>query len=211
LLEQYAVDAVFDIGANSGMSGEFFRNIGFRGRIVSFEPVAACFRALQQKATGDPLWLCENAAIGDREGEAEINVTGAGGAASSLLRMTPEVTRRAPELAVVGRERVRMTTLDAAARKHYPSGDRLFLKLDVQGYERPLLEAACEALDRVVGMRIELSLIQSYDGAALLGDMIPFLGRLGFRLAGIDPAWSDPRTQEVFELDGMFVRTERAR
>lgn len=35
LLELYRVDTVFDIGANAGMSGQYLRNIGFSGKIVS--------------------------------------------------------------------------------------------------------------------------------------------------------------------------------
>ena len=55
----------------------------------------------------------------------------------------------------------------------------------------------------------ELSVLQCYEGEPLLCDMLPYLQSLGFSLAGIEPAWSDPRTQEVFQLDGMFVRTDR--
>ncbi len=79
----------------------------------------------------------------------------------------------------------------------------------MQGYERNVLEGARETLDRIVGLRIELSLLKCYQSEPLLCDMLPYLQSLGFSLAGIEPAWSDPRTQEVFQLDGMFVRTDR--
>ena len=211
LLELYGVETVFDLGANIGMSGQYLRNLGFCGKIVSCEPVARYYEVLKRNSARDPLWLCEQVAVGNKEGESEINVTGGGGGASSFLTMTPAVTEHAPELAVVGRERVRVTTLDALARKHYPAGDRLFLKLDVQGYERNVLEGGRETLERVVGMRIELSVLKSYEGEPLLCDMMPYLYGLGFSLAGIEPAWSDKRTQEVFQLDGMFFRTDRLR
>lgn len=210
LLELYGVETVFDLGANIGMSGQYFRNLGFGGKIVSCEPVGRFFRELERKAAADPLWDCENVAVGDAEGEAEISVTGGGGGASSLLPMTPEVTEHAPELAVVGSERVRVTTLSDLARRHYPEGERLFLKLDVQGYERKVIEGGRDVLDRVVGMRVEMSLLKCYEGEPLLCDMLPYLDGLGFKLTGIEPAWSDERTQEVFQLDGIFFRPERA-
>ena len=211
LLELYGVETVFDLGANIGMSGQYLRNLGFRGKIVSCEPVARYYEELKRNSARDPQWLCERVAVGDAEGESEINVTGGSGGASSFLTMTPAVTEHAPELAVVAHERVRVTTLDALARKHYPAGDRLFLKLDVQGYERNVLEGGRATLDRVVGMRIELSVLKCYEGEPLLCDMLPYLYGLGFSLAGIEPAWSDKRTQEVFQLDGMFFRTDRLR
>ena len=209
LLALYGVDTVFDIGANAGMSGRYLRNLGFRGTIVSCEPVLRYYRELEREAANDPSWLCENIAVGDAEGEMEINVSGAGGASSSFLQITSAATAHVAELAYVARERVRVRTVDALAREHYPRGDRLFLKLDVQGYERNVLEGARETLDRIVGLRIELSVLQCYEGEPLLCDMLPYLQSLGFSLAGIEPAWSDPRTQEVFQLDGMFVRTDR--
>lgn len=209
LIELYGVDTVFDIGANTGMSGRYLRNLGFRGTIVSFEPVLRYYRELERTAAKDPRWFCENVAVGDSEGELEINVSGASGAASSFLEMTAAVTKQDPELAVVDRERVRIRTVDSLAHDRYPRGDRLFLKLDVQGYERKVLEGARQTLDRVVGLRIELSVLKCYQDEPLLCEMLPYLKSLGFALAGIEPAWSDQRTQEVFQLDGMFVRTDR--
>jgi len=209
LLDLYRVDAVFDIGANIGMSGQYLRNLGFRGMIVSFEPVLRYYRELARKAAKDARWLCEHVAVGDAEGELEINVSGGSGGASSFLKMTQAVMTHAPELAVVGRELVRVRTVDALAREHYPQGDRLFLKLDVQGYERNVLEGARQTLDRIVGMRIEVSILQCYENEPLFCEMLPYLQSLGFSLAGIEPAWTDARTQEVFQLDAIFVRTDR--
>src|SRR5260221_2229149 len=76
LLELYHVDTVFDIGANAGMSGQYLRNVGFSGKIVSFEPVSHVYRQLAERAGKDPSWLCENVAIGEAEGRRRINVSG---------------------------------------------------------------------------------------------------------------------------------------
>lgn len=103
LLELYKVDTIFDIGANIGMSGDYFRNIGFKRKIVSFEPVSHFYRQLEQKTDKDTLWFCENAAVGDSEGELEINISGEGGAASSFLEMTNHIKDNAPELCYNGR------------------------------------------------------------------------------------------------------------
>jgi hypothetical protein len=112
----------------------------------------------------------------------------------------------APELEYVRRERVRVTTVDHAALEHYPQGDRLFLKLDVQGYERKVLEGAVQSLPRVIGVRVEMSVSQCYEDEPLLSEMISYIHALGFRLCAVDEAWSDPRTREVFQVDGVFFR-----
>ncbi len=210
LLELYHVDTVFDIGANAGMSGQYLRNVGFSGKIVSFEPVSHVYRQLAERAGKDPSWLCENVAIGEAEGRRRINVSGDTGGASSLLVSTGHVETHAPELRVVGSEMVGITTLASIIERHYPHGNRLFLKIDAQGYEKRILESAGPPLEKVVGMRIELSLVSSYEGAPLIGDMLPFLAGLGYRLCAIEEAWSNRLTQEVYEVDAVLFRTERA-
>ncbi len=208
LLNLYQVDTIFDIGANAGMSGGYFRNLGFTGKIVSFEPVSTYYRQLEQAAAGDPLWLTENMAVGDQNGEQEINVSGGCGGASSFLNTVGHIEANEPDLAVIGRERVKVATLESVIQRHYPSGDRLFLKIDAQGYEKKILESSA-SLDRVIGIRIELSIVQSYEGEPLMCEMMPYLYNLGYRLCGLDEAWSNQRSQEVFQIDGVFLRTDK--
>ena len=58
-------------------------------------------------------------------------------------------------------------------------------------------------------MRIEVSLVQSYEDEPLLYEMLPFIYSLGFKLCGIEEAWSNRTTQEVFQMDAMLMRTDR--
>ncbi len=210
LLGLYQVDTVFDIGANAGMSGQYFRNLGFNGKIVSFEPVDLYYRRLQQASAQDPLWLCEKLAIGDENCEQDINVAGGSGGASSFLPTVGHIEENEPDLAVIGQERVKVETLQSVMNRHYPEGDRLFLKIDAQGYERKILGSSQRELDRVVGMRIEVSLVRSYEDEPLMYEMLPFIYNLGFKLCGIEEAWSNQTTQEVFQVDAMLMRTDRA-
>jgi len=105
---------------------------------------------------------------------------------------------------------VRVETLQTIVERYYPQGDRLFLKIDAQGYEKRILEGAGSQLEKVVGLRIELALVRSYEGAPLMADMLPYLTGLGYRLCGIEEAWSNRTTQEVYEEDAILFRTERA-
>jgi len=209
LLDLYQVDTIFDIGANTGMSGDYFRNIGFKRKMVSFEPVSHFYGVLEQKTKKDPLWFCENAAVGDFEGESEINVSGTSGGASSFLKMTDLLKDNAPELRYTGQEKVRVTTVDSVIDRYYPEGERLFLKLDVQGFEKNVLEGAQKSLPRIVGLKIEMSVVETYENEFLIYDMLPYLYGLGFRLTGIEAAWSNRVTQEIYQVDGFLFRPDR--
>lgn len=208
LLELYKVDTIFDIGANAGVSGEYFRNIGFKQKIVSFEPVGHLYRQLEQRVNNDSLWDCENTAIGDALGELTLNVSGDCGGASSFLRMTDNIVINAPELAVIGQEIVKVKTIDSLIGTYYPKGNRLFLKIDVQGFEKNVIEGARASLERIVGMKIELSLVKNYENENLLCDMLPYLYGLGFRLCAVEHAWSNLATQELYQIDGILFRPE---
>ncbi|MFZ0497148.1 MAG: hypothetical protein WBE80_05265 [Methylocella sp.] len=56
LMRDRKITLVLDIGANKGQYGKSLRDtIGYKGRIVSFEPLREAFAILQQTAASDPL------------------------------------------------------------------------------------------------------------------------------------------------------------
>ena len=209
LLDRYQVDCVFDVGANTGSTGSRLRSIGYCGRIVSFEPVPQFLPELRRKAGADRLWRVEPYALGDMEQDAVINVTGSHGGASSFLQMTELVYKYAPDQQVVSQERVPVRRLDSVLENLYPKGDRLFLKMDVQGYEPRVLAGAGNSMTRIVGIQIEMSLRSAYRDETLLPVMLEKLAGLGYSLCWIHPTWRDGATGEIFQVDGYFFNTAR--
>jgi FkbM family methyltransferase len=207
LLRRYGVDCVLDVGANIGQSGQYFRAIGYTGKLVSFEPVSFLFESLATRAASDPAWIVERLALGEAAGQLEINVSGGHAGASSILAMTQNVLANAPDQQVVAREQVVVDTLDAVLHRHYPRGDRAFLKLDVQGYEDLVLQGGLREIARVVGMKIEMSMVENYAGEKLLTSMIPRLYELGFRVTQFENGWSNSRTGELYQVDAVLFRT----
>src|SRR6266851_3297419 len=74
LLPQLRVNCIVDVGAHTGEFGTFVRNLGYAGRIVSFEPTTAALARLRQTAKNDPRWHVYGLALGASTGTAEINV-----------------------------------------------------------------------------------------------------------------------------------------
>ena len=67
-----------------------------------------------------------------------------------------------------------MTTLDRLIKEAVLAGPDL-IKLDVQGYELPVLCGARRALRSVQAVMMEVNLIEVYRGAALLDEMVAFM------------------------------------
>lgn len=206
LLASRGIDVVLDVGANVGQYGLELRAAGYEGRIVSFEPLSQAFAELSRVAEADGRWECRRLALASSEGSAEINVSG-NSYSSSLLEMKDRHLRSAPDSAYTGTEKIPLGTLDSIWQEVVREGERPYLKLDVQGFELEVLRGASASLGEVAAVQSELSLVPLYEGAPLFGDLIDYLQAHGFRLAGLEPGFEDPRSGELLQADGIFVRT----
>jgi FkbM family methyltransferase len=206
LLGRHGIDVVFDVGANSGQYARELRQLGYRGRMVSFEPLAAAFATLRAHSAADRRWQVEQLALGDVPGRAHINVAG-NSVSSSLLPMLETHARSAPASAYVGTEEIAVDTLAAAIARHLARVDeRLFVKIDAQGYEQRILDGAGAALARVVGLQLEMSLVPLYEGETLLAPMVERLAARGFTLMSLEPGYGDPESGQLLQVDGLFFR-----
>jgi hypothetical protein len=81
------------------------------------------------------------------------------------------------------------------------------LKIDVQGYERAVLDGAAKTLSSFRGVRTEMSLVPLYKGQALMPEVMGRLGQHGFELWLVDPGFTEPDTRRLLQLDGVFFRS----
>jgi FkbM family methyltransferase len=211
LLARHDVRWVIDVGANDGGFAAALRRFGYAGGILSFEPVQQTFEALASRAATDPNWTPLNLALGAREDVVTINVAGNSGASSSMLPMLDRHTAAAPEAAYVRAEEVRQVRLDTVPEieRLLEDGVPFFLKIDVQGYERTVLEGAERVLEspQLAGLQMELSLTPVYEGAMTFQEGFDLVTGLGLTPRGLHPAFTDPRNGELLQVDGVFFRS----
>jgi FkbM family methyltransferase len=205
LLRSEGIEMVLDVGANAGQYAGRLRAAGYSGGIVSFEPLAQAFAALERAAAADPGWEARRLALSDTDGEAEIHVS-ANSWSSSLLDMDERHLASAPESAYVGTERVTTARLDSIWDEVLGQDARPFLKLDVQGFEMRVLRGATGHLDHLAGVQAELSLVHLYEGDSLWRDLVDHLEAYDFELAGLEPGFEDPKTGRMLQADGIFLR-----
>ena len=205
LLADRGVDLVVDGGANVGQYGLELRGGGYRGRILSYEPLADAAAQLAGRCAADPRWQARRAALGTEDGEAEIHVA-ANSVSSSLLPTLERHVTAAADSRTERTEPVRTVRLDRDAGAELEDARAPYLKLDVQGYELSALEGAAGVLDRLVAVELELSLVPLYEGAPTLPALFEYLAPLGFKCVGIYPAFSDRASGRVLQADGVFER-----
>jgi FkbM family methyltransferase len=205
-LQRFAVDVVFDVGANAGQFATSLRSAGYAGRIVSFEPLPEPHARLCEQAVRDPLWQVHpRGALGDRDGEVVINVA-ANSLSSSALPMLPLHEAAAQGSAYVGSECVPLCRLDGIADTYLREGNRAFLKIDTQGFEWQVLDGAEATLPRCVGVLCELSFVPLYADQKLWRAMLERFERAGYTLWGLQPGFADPRDARMLQADATFFR-----
>jgi FkbM family methyltransferase len=205
-LERFNIDMVLDVGANVGQFASELRSVGYKGNLVSFEPLSAAHITLSENARRDAKWRVHTrCAIGDYDGEVEINIAG-NSVSSSVWPMTEAHSSAAKNSAYVGSEKVPIQKLDSVAPEYFSQASRPFLKMDTQGFEWTVLDGALQILPMIQGVLCELSLIPLYDGQRLWMDMIHRLENEGFTLWAIQKGFTDPRDGRTLQVDAIFFR-----
>jgi FkbM family methyltransferase len=204
LMAHHGIDTVIDVGANDGAYGRFLREGGYAGEIISFEPLAEPHRALIDAAAQDKRWhVARPMALGAEDREIEINVSG-NRTSSSILPMNETHIKGAPLSRYVGVERVALRRLDGQYHPFIEAGGRLFLKVDTQGFEMPVLEGAEALMSKIKGIQVELSLIPLYEEQVLYREMIDWMSARGYELWNVIPGFTDSSNGRMLQMDGVF-------
>ena len=207
LIHREGIGVVFDVGANAGQFAEDLRHMGYRGRIVSFEPVAEAYQELLKTAAGDPAWtVAPRMALGAEEGEVAVQVAFYSGL-SSVLPPSPWHIQAYPVSATIATEAVPCRRLDAVAGEYLGSGDRALLKIDVQGFEKQVLEGAGSLLEKLSAVYLEVSVEPLYRGQALSREVLDYLEQRGLEVWHITPGCClHPLTGRTLQYDVLLAR-----
>ena len=155
LLLSNKVAVVLDVGANDGLYARYLRSTGYRGRIVSFEPLREPFEALSAQALGDPQWKAVNVGLGRADGRATISKARRS-VFSSILQPLPVLKEFAyNDIESVGQEQFTLATLDSQFPLFVHSNEKVFLKIDTQGYEKEVVLGAAGSLASILFFPLE--------------------------------------------------------
>lgn len=208
LLERHAITLVIDVGANEGQYGDHLRRHGYAGRIVSFEPGTTAHDALTKRAQPDPRWdVAPRLALGSAPGRALLNRNNRSDM-NSLLTTTDATQEAFPRLQAIGEEVVEIARLDTVMDDLVvpAADDRMFLKIDTRGYEEHVLTGAEKAIDRIVGLQLEMSLVPLYEGEADYFAILSKVHACGFSPHLLIGGFFSRSLARQLQVDGVFFR-----
>lgn len=211
LFASQGVDAVWDVGANRGQYYQFLRNgIGFKGTILSFEPLSELNRDLTRKSMQDPNWHVFPFALGEKNEHLAINVMQANDMSSFLSPDCNHTDRFKDSNNPVETEMVEVKCLNDiyeeistkyAARKSY-------LKMDTQGFDLNVIKGGAKVISNYVALQTEASVLPLYEGVPDYRESISYLNDIGFELSGVYPVTVDEKLR-LIEFDCVMVNVEK--
>lgn len=205
LLNDLNISVVIDVGANRGQFASKLRRLGYKNKIVSFEPIPFVYQELVKNTQSDPKWITANFALGEIDGNTVINIAKYDPASSILqatgAAITGEYTQTYPQIVPIRR-------LDSIALEYIMPMDRIYLKIDTQGYEKYVLNGAHNTLSQVVALDVEVSTIKLYNNECLFHEMIELITQLNFGIFSIDTVLLDHITGRCLQFEILCIRND---
>lgn len=209
IITEYNITCFYDVGANIGQYGSFLREqVGFSGKIVSFEPDPKNYKLLLEKTNNDPLWEAYNFALGSEVGVMTLNVMKKS-VFNSFLEPDHQETSSFEDRNVIE------STVDVEIKKlediilrkvddDSNSTGRIFLKIDTQGFDLEVFKGVTRAIKHIYGIQTELSFLPIYKNMPSIDEALQMFRKCGFEVSGLYPI-SESRFPHAVEFDCVYL------
>ena len=206
----HKIDCVFDVGGNLGQYRDLLRqDVGFKGWILSFEPVTKYISILQERAKHDAHWRIFDYALGSTEQTSTIHVTKSPGLNSFLSPRTDIVDGFWQDNSITHDETVKIHRLDTIypGLKTQLQFESVYLKIDTQGYDLEVIKGASEVMRDIRSMQTEASLLPLYEGMPTHDAVRTCLANHGFDISGMYSVSIDDQMR-LIEYDCILINSK---
>lgn len=208
VLSHYKIDTIIDVGANIGQFGQDLRNLGFRGKILSFEPVLETYQQLVENSLKDENWHTFNAALGEENNEAVINISDSSDL-NSILNANEFGVKTFSHLAQKKQQLIKVYKLDNfISSNNLTLGSNIMLKTDTQGYDLKVFRGAKSILANIKCIVTELSLTPIYAEMPHYLEALSEYETNNFQVSGIYPISRNKSDLSLIEIDCVLVRSD---
>jgi FkbM family methyltransferase len=205
--EQLGIETVVDVGANTGQFTQAMHAILPRATIYAFEPLPDCYETLVQRTKDFRQVHTFNVGLGAEAATLKIQRNPYPDS-SSFRPMTNLHREQFPFTA--GREtpiEVPVRTLDSYIAR-MDLRERVFLKIDVQGYEDAVLDGGRDLVARASLILLEVCFAPLYEGAPTFAQLYERLWAQGFAFRGFTGQLLGPQDGAILQGDALFFRRE---
>jgi FkbM family methyltransferase len=204
ILNRLNVDLVLDVG---GHFGEFYKEIrqyGYEDEVFSVEPTPESYQRLAAVGRGDKKFKAYNSALSNYSGTLKMNQF-THSDMNSALEVNPNTD--------FGIERTYSTievpciTIDELIENQNLFDKKIFLKLDVQGFELVILEGLQKYSHLIVGIQAELSVNEIYSNSSNMVGFQTWADQNGFRVSTIGTERFQSLNLQAYDVDVIALRS----
>jgi FkbM family methyltransferase len=202
-LTEYQFHSIVDIGSNEGQFAKKILSVFPTAEIHCFEPLPEVYEKLKSNFRDRGNVHCYNYALGATHAEMDIH-RNEYSPSSSLLEML-DLHKSNFDFAVKSEPtKIQTRTLDSFFKE--PIVAPVLLKIDVQGYEMPVLQGGESVLQQANVVIIETSFYALYKNQPLFEDVYAYLTSKGFRYVGNIEQLESPKNHKVLQADAVFIK-----
>jgi FkbM family methyltransferase len=191
-----------DVGANRGDFTQAVADLVSLSGVYAFEPQPSCHKPLSDVLNRIPNSHLYAVAVGEKCKPIALKCT-SNPKLASILSPSQEVSSEYPigDFDIAKEIEVPMVRLDDIIPENIEIG---LMKIDVQGYEMPVLEGAINTLAKTNALLMEVNYVPHYEGGSTFDDLVERVRSLGFRTYGISKPYGG--SNGPLWADAMFVR-----
>jgi FkbM family methyltransferase len=192
---------IYDIGAAEGFVSSCLAKLPNVSDVHAFEPLPDFFERLKTNTQAYDKVACHNLALSNEEGTFPMFVN-TWETTSSLLPAAELLKEQIPDIDLKRSVDIQAIRLDNyVAEKKLPKPD--VIKMDVQGFEKKVIEGGVNTVRSSKYCFIEMSFQQLYDEAPLFDEIYQLMRDLGFSIVGVSNPLISPSGTPL-QVDGIF-------
>jgi len=206
-LESNKIDLIIDVGANKGQFALETINAGYKGNIISIEPLSDAYQKLLARSKKYKNWIIfPRMAIGNKNSYALLNVS-QNSVSSSILALGQKHLDCAPSSAYVRKEKVKIYKLDNFINK-FKKYKNILLKIDTQGYESYVLEGSKKLLStkKIKGVFLEVSFEEVYKNQKTFDYIYNKLRKQKFKIWGMENVLIEKKSGQIYQANLLLIR-----
>ena len=211
VLLDFDIKSIIDIGANEGQFAKTIRAIFPTASIYSFEPLPDVYEKLSMLCLEDPKLQVFNLALSN-DSEIKQMFKSSFSPSSSILPMLDLHKKEWPDSSSNTIVEVNSITLDdwiEAFNEIF--NDNFLIKLDVQGYELPVIQGGINTLKQAKIVLIEVSFYEFYENQPLFDDVYDCLRKLGFEYRGNLHQFLSKDNKKIIFADAIFENVNKVK
>lgn len=205
-LTDYKIATIIDIGANIGQFADKVLDVLPNVQLHCFEPITDVYLLLKSKFEDRSNIHLYNFGLSDKNEQKKI-FKNEYSPSSSLLEMLDLHKQNFDYAVKTEPESINLRILDEVFST--PLVKPLLIKIDVQGYELPVLRGAEKLIQDADIIITETSFYPLYKDQPLFEDIYNYLTPRGFKYGGNVEQLLAPGDQKILQADSVFINQRK--